>query len=79
MKVDRSQLDRLARGFAADVARGRVETAEVVQGIAAGANSAQAGQHKRRTLAEMLRDSGFSDTTELDVAVVRTSDGRAYR
>ena len=76
---DPAQLDRLARGFAADVARGRVETAELAQRIAAGANSAQAGQHKRRTLAEMLRDSGFSDTTELDVAVVRTSDGRAYR
>lgn len=76
---DPAQLDRLARGFAADVARGRVVTAELAQRIAAGANSAQAGQHTRRTLAEMLRDSGFSDTTELDVAVVRTSDGRNYR
>lgn len=78
--MSRSQLDRLARGFAADVARGRVVTAELAQRIAAThQDSLQVGQHKRRTLAEMLRDSGFSDTTELDVAVVRTSDGRAYR
>jgi hypothetical protein len=74
---DPAQLDRLARGFAADVARGRVETAEIAQRIAAGANSAQAGQHKRKTLEQIVRDSGFSDAGELD-AVLRI-DGRAYR
>lgn len=76
---DPAQLDRLARGFAADVARGRVETEKIREKIVQSATTAQAGHHKRKTLAEMVRDSGFSDTTELDVAVVRTSDGRTYR
>ena len=77
---DPAQLDRLARGFAADVARGRVVTAELADDIRRRSKPNQEiGQHTRRTLAEMLRDSGFSDTSELSVAVVRTSDGRVYR
>lgn len=74
---DREQAERLARGFAADVKRQQEATRALAARLGGTVQPPSAGQHQRRTLAEIVRDSGFSDAGELD-AVLRI-DGRAYR
>lgn len=74
---DRQQADRLARGFAAEVRRQQAETAALVQALAGSHVPEVAGAHDRRTLAELVRDSGFSSAD--DEAAVLSIDGRGYR
>lgn len=73
------QAHALEVGIDAQMRRQQEETRALVAVLGAThQDSLQVGQHGRRTLAQMVHDSGFSDAGELD-AVVRLSDGRAYR
>lgn len=74
---DLKQSDRLARAFDASVRRQQDETRALVQVLAGSKQPEQAGQHGRRTLAQMVHDSGFSDAGELEPVLM--IDGRRYR
>ena len=76
---ERKQRDELARGFAADVEAGRKTTAELVARIAGVRQPEQAGAHDRRTLAQMVRDSGFSSAGPDELRPVLSIDGKVYR
>lgn len=75
---ERKQRDELARGFAADVEAGRKTTAELVARISGVRLPEQAGAHDRRTLAQMVADSGFGRLDD-DVGAVLMIDGKGYR
>lgn len=74
---DPKQSDRLSRAFDASVRQQQAETRALVEVLAGSRQPEQAGQHGRRTLAQMVRDSGFSDAGELEPVLM--IDGRAYR
>lgn len=76
---NRDRDERLARGLAEDVRRQQRETAELVQALAGVQIPALAGQHSRRTLDEMVADSGFSTADPAELAPILRIDGRVYR
>ena len=74
------QAEMLARGFAADVARAKAVTAEIVRSLGEQKQPDSVGAHGRVTLAQMAREVGMHDSAPGDLgAVVRLADGRAYR
>ena len=75
--MKRADIRQLERGFAADVQAQQRATADLVRQLAGVRHPTKAGAHSRRSLEQIVRDSGFSDAGELD-AVLRI-DGRAYR
>ena len=71
-----AQQRRLAAGLEADVRAEIARTAELVERLAGVTLPQVAGEHDRRSLAQMVRDSGYGSD---DIAPVLRIDGKGYR